>query len=92
MICVAPDWLSARDAGGEEWDLQRDHVSLLRLASRVLADGGVVLFASGNREVRLDFPALEAAGLAVQNVSGRVVPHDFERSRETPRCFLVGRA
>ena len=92
VICVAPDWLSARDAGGEEWDLQRDHVSLLRLASRVLADGGVVLFASGNREVRLDFPALEAAGLAVQNVSGRVVPHDFERSRETPRCFLVGRA
>ena len=91
VICIAPLWLSARDAGGAEWNLALDHVELIASAAGVLSDDGVLLFAFDDADVRLDFDTLKKRGLDVENASGRVIPHDFERSRNNPRCFLVRR-
>lgn len=91
VLCVAPLWLSARDAGGAPWDLAKEHAELLEGASRLLAPGGMLLLAFDAPDIRLDLDALRAKGFEVTDASGRVVPHDFERSRERPRCFLVRR-
>jgi len=89
LVCLAPSWLPQRDTGGAEWDLVRDHFPLLADAARVLAPGGQIVFAYDDQGLRLDFDALQSAGLMVENASGRVVPHDFERSHASPRCFVL---
>ncbi|MBP3892916.1 MAG: bifunctional 23S rRNA (guanine(2069)-N(7))-methyltransferase RlmK/23S rRNA (guanine(2445)-N(2))-methyltransferase RlmL [Atopobiaceae bacterium] len=91
VICEAPAWLPARDAGGRDWDLSRDCLRLLCAAGKVLSADGVMLLAYDDPNVRLDYDALERAGLTPENVSGRAVPHDFERSRNAPRCYLIRR-
>lgn len=92
VICCAPAWLPARDAGGDPWELAKDHVALVADIGRVLAPDGLLVLAFDDRDLRLDLDAIASAGLTAQNESGRVVPHDFERSHDAPRCFVLRRA
>ena len=89
VICEAPAWLPARDAGGSDWDLARDCHRLLRDVGRVLSAGGVVLLSYDDPDLRLDYDVLGKSGLVAENISGRIVPHDFERSRIAVRCYLI---
>lgn len=85
VLCIPPTWLPAKDAGGREWDLQRDGADLLRSATHLLAKDGVLLFACEDKVPNMD-------GLAVDDISDRVLPHDFERTRTKPRCWIVRRS
>jgi 23S rRNA G2069 N7-methylase RlmK/C1962 C5-methylase RlmI len=92
VLCVAPSWLSARDAGGAEWELSRDAQGLVERASRLLSPRGTLLFACDDPMLRLDGEALVRLGFAVQDESAAVVPHDFERARPLVSCWTVRRA
>ena len=90
VLCVAPEWLSSRDAGGKaDWDLQRDHAELLLAASKLLSATGAILFAFAEGDCKPDIGALKAAKLECEDASGRVLPHDFERSRTKPCCLII---
>lgn len=91
VICAAPTWLAPRKAGEDAWELQHDHAALLRLAVRVLARAGTIVFACCDRAFRLDADALAAASLTVQDKSAQTLPHDFERSAKEYRCYVVRR-
>lgn len=89
VICVAPQWLPARDAGGHDWDLRRDGAALLQAATRVLSHDGKVLFVCEGTATQPSKDALVASGLVVEDLGGRMTPHDFERSRDVATCLLV---
>ncbi len=89
VICLAPAWLPARDAGGAVWDLERSVDDLVRGVGVILASGGRLVLAFDDRGLRLDRALLEACGLTLEDVTGNVVPHDFARSREVPRCLVL---
>jgi 23S rRNA (guanine2445-N2)-methyltransferase / 23S rRNA (guanine2069-N7)-methyltransferase len=91
IVMAPPTWLPARDGGGRDWDLQRDHLELLGDASRLLAPGGALVLVWTEGTLRIDRSALDELGLVVEDVSARIVPHDFERARQAPRCYLVRR-
>lgn len=85
VICIPPTWLPAKDAGGREWDLQRDGADLLRSATHILAKDGIVLFACEEK-------APNMGGLAADDISDHILPHDFERTQTKPRCWIVRRS
>ena len=89
VICMAPAWLPARDAGGVEWNLGQSVDDLVRGVGAVLAPGGRLVLSFDDRGLRLDRGSLEACGLTLEDMGGNVVPHDFERSREVPRCLVL---
>lgn len=91
ILCTPPTWLPKNDAGTAEWDLRRECASLVLSCARVLSKNGVVVFCHTLQDLRLDPQRKQLASLRIQDVSQEVVPHDFERSRTKPQCYLVRR-
>ncbi len=77
LIFVDPPTFS-NSARAEDFDLQRDHVSLLRQAMRLLAPEGTLLFTNHFRRFKLA-PELEAEFLC-ESLHSRTLPPDFARN------------
>ena len=71
----------------DEFDVQRDHVMLIRDTLRKLAPGGLLLFSTNFRKFSLDAEAL--ADLQVTDVTRRTIPRDFARDARVHCCFEI---
>ncbi|HEY4366216.1 MAG TPA: bifunctional 23S rRNA (guanine(2069)-N(7))-methyltransferase RlmK/23S rRNA (guanine(2445)-N(2))-methyltransferase RlmL [Steroidobacteraceae bacterium] len=74
----------------EDFDVQRDHVSLLTLAGALLAPRGVILFSNNFTRFKLDSEKL--AGFAIEDITKATLPWDFRRSPKIHKCFVLTRA
>jgi 23S rRNA (guanine2445-N2)-methyltransferase / 23S rRNA (guanine2069-N7)-methyltransferase len=91
VFCDPPSFSTSNAMQGT-FDVQRDHIGLVRGATALLAGGGVLVFSTNLRTFRLDAEALNQAGLAAEDVTRDTIPPDFERSPRIHRCFIVRRA
>ena len=87
VIFVDPPTLSRSKRMTREFDVQRDHVELLRSAGRLLAPDGVLVFSNNYQRFRLDTQALDE--FAVEDVSRATLPDDFARNPRIHVCFLL---
>lgn len=84
IFCDPPTF--SNSARAADFDVQRDHVALLRLAMARLAPQGLLLFSNNYRRFRLDDTAL-AAFARVEEVGARSIPPDFARNARIHRCW-----
>ncbi|HJS21785.1 MAG TPA: class I SAM-dependent methyltransferase, partial [Steroidobacteraceae bacterium] len=68
-------------------DLQRDHVHLITLASKLLTPQGTLLFSTNAERFRLDREAL--APLTIEDLTARSIPRDFARHARIHQCFEI---
>ena len=68
----------------DDFDVQRDHVRLLKLCVARLAPGGLILFSNNARRFRLDRDAL--GGIDVRDITPETIPFDFTRN---PRIHVA---
>ena len=87
LIFLDPPTFSNSKRMDREFDVQRDHVDLIRATLRRLAPGGLLLFSTNFRKFRLDAEAL--ADLEVRDVSRSTIPKDFERDAKAHRCYEI---
>jgi 23S rRNA (guanine2445-N2)-methyltransferase / 23S rRNA (guanine2069-N7)-methyltransferase len=71
VVFLDPPTLSRSKSMRSELDLQRDHVELIRLALRVLAPGGLLVFSTNFRKFKLDRAALAGLAELERRVAGR---------------------
>uniref|UniRef100_UPI003F69579F bifunctional 23S rRNA (guanine(2069)-N(7))-methyltransferase RlmK/23S rRNA (guanine(2445)-N(2))-methyltransferase RlmL n=1 Tax=Methylophaga sp. TaxID=2024840 RepID=UPI003F69579F len=71
------------------FDIQRDHVSLIKMASKLLTPTGELIFSTNRSDFKLSSEQLEALGLSVSNISQQTIPKDFERSKKIHQCWLI---
>ena len=71
----------------ETFDVQRDHVDLIRKSLARLTPGGLLIFSNNLRSFKLDSEAL--AGLDIKDISRQTIPKDFERNPKIHQCFLI---
>jgi 23S rRNA (guanine2445-N2)-methyltransferase / 23S rRNA (guanine2069-N7)-methyltransferase len=71
----------------EDFDVQRDHVRLLRACVERLAPGATILFSNNFRRFKLDMEAL--ADLNVRDISASTIPADFARNPRIHRCWQI---
>ncbi len=88
LIYVDPPTFS-NSKRADDFDVQRDHVDLLRACVAHLTPGGVIVFSNNFRRFRLDADALAAAGLGVEDWSAPSVPFDFTRRSNIHGCWLL---
>jgi 23S rRNA (cytosine1962-C5)-methyltransferase len=88
LIVLDPPSFSNSKRMEDSFDVQRDHVGLLRAALGVLAPGGTLYFSNNRRGFRLDERIANEAD--VSEISDRTVPPDFARSRPH-RCWTLRR-
>jgi 23S rRNA (cytosine1962-C5)-methyltransferase len=70
------------------FDVQRDHLELLRSSVELLAPGGELFFSNNRQGFRLD-PQVGELG-ELEDITPRTVPRDFQRHRPH-RCWLLRR-
>jgi 23S rRNA (guanine2445-N2)-methyltransferase / 23S rRNA (guanine2069-N7)-methyltransferase len=73
-----------------EFDVQRDHVDLIRATMKHLAPGGLLLFSTNFRKFKLDAEALK--DLQARDVTRSTIPQDFARDAKVHACFEIQRA
>ncbi|QQS55424.1 MAG: bifunctional 23S rRNA (guanine(2069)-N(7))-methyltransferase RlmK/23S rRNA (guanine(2445)-N(2))-methyltransferase RlmL [Candidatus Competibacteraceae bacterium] len=89
LIFLDPPTFSNSKRLAESFDVQRDHVGLLRQTLRLLAPDGVLIFSTNHRAFRLDRDAL--ADLWIEDWSRRTLPPDFARQPKIHHCWRIAR-
>jgi 23S rRNA (guanine2445-N2)-methyltransferase / 23S rRNA (guanine2069-N7)-methyltransferase len=87
LIFLDAPTFSNSKAMRSELDLQRDHVSLIRDASRLLSSDGILLFSTNFRQFKLD--PLVVEHLVVEDVTKLTIPPDYVRSPRIHACFRI---
>ena len=87
LIFVDPPTLSRSKRMDREFDVQRDHAELLRLAGRLLEPEGAIVFSNNFQKFKLD-PAV-AEAFDVQDMTRATLPDDFARNPRIHVCFLL---
>ncbi len=87
LIFLDPPTFSNSKRMDREFDVQRDHVELIRSTLKHLAPGGLILFSTNFRKFALDEAAL--ADLAINDITRKTIPMDFARDAKIHRCFEV---
>ena len=83
-----PTFSNSKKMGRATLDVQRDHADLIRMiARRLLAPGGVLLFATNLRNFRLERDELRS--LDVKDLSRSTLAFDCERSANRHHVFRI---
>ncbi|MEH6421864.1 bifunctional 23S rRNA (guanine(2069)-N(7))-methyltransferase RlmK/23S rRNA (guanine(2445)-N(2))-methyltransferase RlmL [Pseudomonas sp. CGJS7] len=86
IFCDPPTF--SNSARADDFDIQREHVRLLRAAVARLADNGVLYFSNNFRRFRLDAEAI-AQFARCEEISAQTIPPDFERDARIHRCWRL---
>lgn len=88
IFCDPPTFSNSKRA--EDFDVQREHVRLLRAAVARLAPDGVLYFSNNFRRFRLDAEAV-AAFAQCEDITQQTIPPDFARDPRIHRCWRLRR-
>ena len=89
LIFVDPPTFSNSKRMEDSWDVQRDHIKLMRNLKRILRPKGTVVFSNNKRGFKMDFEALDELGLSAVEISAKTLPLDFERNKQIHNCWIV---
>jgi 23S rRNA (guanine2445-N2)-methyltransferase / 23S rRNA (guanine2069-N7)-methyltransferase len=87
LIFLDPPTFSTSKRMEATFDVQRDHVPLLRTAAGLLASGGVLIFSNNNRRFKMDRESLPE--LQIEEVTRQTIPRDFERNPRIHNCWRI---
>ncbi|NQY26232.1 MAG: bifunctional 23S rRNA (guanine(2069)-N(7))-methyltransferase RlmK/23S rRNA (guanine(2445)-N(2))-methyltransferase RlmL [Piscirickettsiaceae bacterium] len=71
------------------FDMQRDHVSLIKMTANLLEKGGTLLFSTNRRDFKMDNDAL--SDLTIKDISRATLPQDFERNPKIHYCWTISK-
>jgi 23S rRNA (guanine2445-N2)-methyltransferase / 23S rRNA (guanine2069-N7)-methyltransferase len=86
IFCDPPTF--SNSARAEDFDVQGDHVRLLRAAAARLSFGGTLYFSNNYRRFRLDEAAL-ADVLDIEDITPSTLPPDFARNPRIHRAWRM---
>lgn len=87
LIFLDPPTFSNSKRMTENFDVQRDHVTLLRDALQLLTRGGVLVFSNNFRRFKLDRAALQ--DVEIEDLTRATIPKDFERNPRIHHCWKM---
>jgi 23S rRNA (guanine2445-N2)-methyltransferase / 23S rRNA (guanine2069-N7)-methyltransferase len=89
LIFLDPPTFSNSKKMDDAFDVQTDHITLLRNASRLLAPNGVLYFSTNFRRFKLDTEALNE--LRFTDISADTIDLDFARDAKIHYCWQIER-
>jgi 23S rRNA (guanine2445-N2)-methyltransferase / 23S rRNA (guanine2069-N7)-methyltransferase len=89
LIFLDPPTFSNSKKMDEAFDVQTDHVQLLKNAVALLAPDGILFFSTNFRRFKMDHAALD--GLIIEDISTSTIPEDFARDQKIHYCWRISR-
>jgi 23S rRNA (guanine2445-N2)-methyltransferase / 23S rRNA (guanine2069-N7)-methyltransferase len=90
-IFVDPPSFSNSKRMETTWDVQRDHIGLIKNALSCLKDDGFMYFSNNLRNFTLDQDAIDELGVKAVNISQKTLPEDFARNPKIHHCWEIYR-
>ncbi|MFO7850600.1 MAG: bifunctional 23S rRNA (guanine(2069)-N(7))-methyltransferase RlmK/23S rRNA (guanine(2445)-N(2))-methyltransferase RlmL [Spirochaetia bacterium] len=87
LIFIDPPTFSNRKDSPVDFELQRDHESLIERAAELLEPEGLIIFSNNFRRFVLS-PLIEEKFL-VREISEETIPKDFERNSRIHRTWII---
>ncbi len=87
LIYVDPPTFS-NSKGAQDFDVQHDHLPLLKTCGQRLQESGVIVFSNNFRRFRLDIEALREI-FTIEDVGRASIPVDFSRRPRIHGCWLL---
>lgn len=92
LIFIDPPTFSNSKRMEDAFDVQRDHIMLMRQLKRLLRRGGMLMFSNNKRGFKMDFAELERVGLVAEEITSKTQSQDFARNRQIHNCWLLRHA
>ncbi|WP_192458620.1 bifunctional 23S rRNA (guanine(2069)-N(7))-methyltransferase RlmK/23S rRNA (guanine(2445)-N(2))-methyltransferase RlmL [Musicola keenii] len=89
LIFIDPPTFSNSKRMDATFDVQRDHLALMKDLKRILRPGGTIMFSNNKRGFQMDQDGLAALGLTAQEITARTLSQDFARNRQIHNCWLL---
>ena len=89
LIFIDPPTFSNSKRMDKTFDVQRDHIDLLKNLKRMLKEGGTIVFSNNKRHFKMDFEQLAELNLDADNISSKTLPLDFSRNKHIHNCWLI---
>ncbi|EPW7977288.1 bifunctional 23S rRNA (guanine(2069)-N(7))-methyltransferase RlmK/23S rRNA (guanine(2445)-N(2))-methyltransferase RlmL [Cronobacter turicensis] len=89
LIFIDPPTFSNSKRMEETFDVQRDHLRLMKDLKRLLRRDGTIMFSNNKRGFKMDHEGLAALGLKAQDITQKTLSQDFARNRQIHNCWLV---
>lgn len=89
LIFLDPPTFSNSKRMRDVLDVQRDHVRLISQAAILLTPDGALVFSTNYERFKLESAAL--GHLAIEDVTAKSIPRDFQRSPRIHQCFVIRR-
>jgi 23S rRNA (guanine2445-N2)-methyltransferase / 23S rRNA (guanine2069-N7)-methyltransferase len=90
LIFLDPPSFSTSKRMEGTFDVQRDHVALLKKTLALLQPDGVLIFSNNLRSFKLDYDAPNEWN--IKDISKATVPKDFERNPKIHQCWEIKKA
>jgi 23S rRNA (guanine2445-N2)-methyltransferase / 23S rRNA (guanine2069-N7)-methyltransferase len=87
LILLDPPTFSNSKRMRGSFDVQRDHVALIRAVADLLARNGILIFSTHCRRFRLDTETL--GDLQCEDLSQTTLPRDFARNPRIHQCWKI---
>ena len=87
LIFLDPPTFSNSKRMDDVFDIQNDHVQLIKNAVTLLAPDGVLYFSTNFRRFKIDKPAL--SGLTLEDITAMTIPEDFSRNPRIHYCWRI---
>lgn len=89
LIILDPPTLSRSKKMEEMFDVQRDHIELLKLCFEFLSPDGEIIFSTNSRRFKLD--ETELSRFIIKDVTAKTLPQDF-RDAKIHKCWIIKNA
>jgi 23S rRNA (guanine2445-N2)-methyltransferase / 23S rRNA (guanine2069-N7)-methyltransferase len=92
VIFIDPPTFSNSKRMAESFDVQRDHLALMKDLKRILRRNGTIMFSNNKRGFQMDAEGLNKLGLSAKEITGQTLSQDFARNRQIHNCWLITHA
>ena len=92
VIFIDPPTFSNSKRMENTFDVQRDHIELMKHLKRLLRKGGTIMFSNNKRGFKMDHEALANIGLTAKEITQKTLSQDFARNRQIHNCWLLNHA
>ncbi len=89
IIFVDPPTFSNSKRMSNTFDVQRDHLDLMKNLKRLLRPNGVIMFSNNKRGFKLDYMGLKELNLQAEDISEKTISLDFKRNKQIHCCFMI---
>lgn len=89
LIFLDPPTFSNSKRMEDSFDVQRDHLALIKDATQLLTPGGKLIFSTNKRKFKMDIEALQSVGLRIEDRSAWSIPEDFKRNKHIHQCWFI---